>query len=74
MKIRITKSVVAKMAPRSEGEELEVTGREGRLLIAMGKAVEILQVKAKAEPVEPKAEKPKPAAKKKAAKRKKLID
>ena len=71
MKIRIIKGVVAKMASRSKGEELDVTGREGQLLIAMGKAVEVLQVKAKAEPVEPKAEKPKPVVKKKTVKRKK---
>ena len=50
---------------------MDVTGREGQLLIAMGKAVEVLQVKAKAEPVEPKAEKPKPVVKKKTVKRKK---
>ena len=68
MKIRVTKGCVVKMAARSTGDEIEVSGREGRLLIAMGKAVEVLQVKAKAEPVEPKA------APKKKRSRKKLIE
>ena len=52
MKIRITKGCVVAMAPRSVGEEIVVADREGRQLIAMGKAVKLLEVKAKPEPIE----------------------
>lgn len=74
MKIRIIRGVVADKATRSEGEELVVADREGRQLIAQGKAVEVLQIKAKVETVELKAEEPKPVVKKKITKRRKLID
>lgn len=59
MKIQITKGCVVNKAARPEGDELEVADREGRQLIAMGKAIEV-EVSADPEV----KEKPKPAAKK----------
>ncbi len=70
MKVKLTGGVVVAMQKRKAGDEIEVAGREGRQLINRGLAVEILQVKAKPEPVD----KPKAAPKKKRSRKKSIIE
>lgn len=59
MKVLILVDVVANKAPQKEGAEIEVSAKDGRTLIQMGKAVEI---KEKAEVVNPAIEEVKEAS------------